>query len=415
MCKDKVKHLLLLVGSNPLPNAVAGKLLVEPGGTIALIYSENTTSVAESLQRWLKEQGIEAKLAVKVEESNPLSIYQNIHRYLRDTIPENESVGLNYTGGTKMMSVHAYRALERWAKNRGRGAAPPQYSYLDAKTLQMVFDPPESFPSAKRIYVGGGEIISFEALLKLHKRTIDIANREVLLPETAKTLAKYCSEFKEFGKCWNKWISEQVKKLKDKLQPYNNEYLDCAVKEINGESKEKVKEAIMKSLEKLKEELGLGKSDKEISLKQPAFKKNNFTTWLTGKWLEHYVLDVLNSLEIDLNLQERLQSIQTSGKQFELDVAAMRGYQLFGFSCKTISEREKAKLALFEASIRAKQLGGDEARAALVCYFEDPQGLEVEMSQTMDLEGRIKVFGRKHLAELREHIKEWINSQKGEE
>ena len=144
----------------------------------------------------------------------------------------------------------------------------------------------------------------------------------------------------------------------------------------------------MKSLEKLKEELGLGKSDKEISLKQPAFKKNNFTTWLTGKWLEHYVIDVLNSLEIDLNLQERLQSIQTSGKQFELYVAMrLSAFRLFR---KTISSG-KSKLALLK-TLSVLQLGGDEARAAGLLL----RGSSRFMKCKLGFRGRIKVFGRKH-------------------
>ncbi len=420
MCnKNKVRCLLLLVGSNPLPNAVAGKLLVEPGGTIFLVYSEDTASVAERLMDWFRKEfknngdNINLKL-VEVEESNPCSIYQKVQNSLKK-FSEKESVGLHYTGGTKMMSVHAYRALEHWAQDSN--VAPPQYSYLDAKRLQMVFDPPESYPSVKRVYVGNKTVINFEDLLKLHDRTLapdNRFNREALLPETAKTLAKYCNDLEGYAKCWKRWVEKQ----KNKIEPSNLVHLDYAVEKIlNNGLKEKIKEAIIKSREILIEELGLTQSDNEISLKQskPNCSEKNFKNWLTGKWLEHYVLDVLNNLAKELKLQECLQNIQTASRQFELDVAAMRGYQLFVFSCKTDSERKELKLALFEASIRAKQLGGDEARTALVCCAEDPEGLESEMSQTMDLGGRIKVFGRKHLAKLQEYVKEWINSQKGEE
>lgn len=37
--KVQVDHLILLVGGNPLPNAVAGKLLARSGGTITLLHS----------------------------------------------------------------------------------------------------------------------------------------------------------------------------------------------------------------------------------------------------------------------------------------------------------------------------------------------------------------------------------------
>jgi hypothetical protein len=38
----KSQHLILLVGSNPLPNAVAAKLLLAEGGTVTLIHSKGT-------------------------------------------------------------------------------------------------------------------------------------------------------------------------------------------------------------------------------------------------------------------------------------------------------------------------------------------------------------------------------------
>lgn len=96
-----------------------------------------------------------------------------------------------------------------------------------------------------------------------------------------------------------------------------------------------------------------------------------------------------------------------------MDVIAIRGYQLFAFSCSTDTQKGRLKLKLFEAYIRAQQLGGDEARAALVSCSDDPDRLEQEMRRDVDPEGRIKVFGRKHFADLSTHIREWIKSQKG--
>jgi hypothetical protein len=98
-----------------------------------------------------------------------------------------------------------------------------------------------------------------------------------------------------------------------------------------------------------------------------------------------------------------------------VDVIALRGYQLFAFSCSTDKKKPLLKLKLFEAYIRARQLGGDEARVALVCCSNDPEGLEHEMRRDVDPEGRIRVFGRKHLADLKVHIESWIRSQSGKE
>ncbi len=147
----KVQHLILLIGKNPLPNAVAGKLLVQPGGAITLVHSRDSFPVAQRLTAWLeKEHNNKGKVKLKqVEESDPYSIYQGVRKHLEEV--QAKSIGLNYTGGTKMMSVHAYRAVERWAKDEG---IMPVFSYLDARTLQIVFDPVDESSSGQRIYVG---------------------------------------------------------------------------------------------------------------------------------------------------------------------------------------------------------------------------------------------------------------------
>jgi Asp-tRNA(Asn)/Glu-tRNA(Gln) amidotransferase A subunit family amidase len=142
----QVDHLLLLVGSNPLPNAVAGKLLVAAGGMITLIHSQDTASLAERLESWLKSGGdSEAPVAhvdlAEVKESDADSVYRRVEKVLRDYESKARQMGrvrmgLHYTGGTKVMSVHAYRALEDWARDQSR-EREALFSYLDAHTLNM--------------------------------------------------------------------------------------------------------------------------------------------------------------------------------------------------------------------------------------------------------------------------------------
>lgn len=54
---QQVDHLLLLVGSNALPNALTGRLLAKPKAQITLIYSKGVSDVADSLKKWLDAQG----------------------------------------------------------------------------------------------------------------------------------------------------------------------------------------------------------------------------------------------------------------------------------------------------------------------------------------------------------------------
>ncbi len=415
---SRVQHLILLIGSNPLPNAVAGKLLVEPEGVVTLVHSDGSSSVAQRLKAWLEKEHNKKNMVkfVQVKESEPSSIYQGVWKCLKEN--GAKTVGLNYTGGTKMMSVHAYRAAEQWAKDKGITSV---FSYLDAHTLQMVFDPPDDSSSERRIYVGQEVTLKLKDLLELHGRSLSTTPNSVpTLPNTARALAEFCWKVDGFCKKWNSWVSEMTKKTSCLSVP-EDENLKEVLKDVKDEARKEAFRAAIKTVYRtLCAELG--QTEGEIALKQPVFKNThqNFSEWLTGKWLEHYVLDVLNGLHKDLQLHERAQNIQTGGVQFEVDVVAIRGYQLFAFSCKAKSEetrdgKKDLKMALFEAYVRAQQLGGDEARVALVCCAEDPEGIEQEMQRDFDLKGRIRVFGRKDLADLAYYIEDWIKSQSGEE
>src|SRR5579884_353853 len=78
----QVDHLLLLVGSNPVPNAVAGKLLTAPGGTISLIYSADGSRLAERLESWFGKMGYSDIRLTEVEESNATSVSTNVQAVL---------------------------------------------------------------------------------------------------------------------------------------------------------------------------------------------------------------------------------------------------------------------------------------------------------------------------------------------
>lgn len=61
--KYKVDHLFLLIGENPLPNYVAARLLLNPGGTPYLVYTTGTEKPAKRLQTILSSERIGLKTA----------------------------------------------------------------------------------------------------------------------------------------------------------------------------------------------------------------------------------------------------------------------------------------------------------------------------------------------------------------
>lgn len=76
-------------------------------------------------------------------------------------------------------------------------------------------------------------------------------------------------------------------------------------------------------------------------------------------------------------------------------------------------EKEKCKEHLLEVAVRARQIGGDEARIGLVCCYPNPSALEEEINEAWFTEGRVKVFGMKDLPELPRCLQNWFKTANG--
>jgi hypothetical protein len=272
----------------------------------------------------------------------------------------------------------------------------------------MVFDPvdPES-DSGKPVYVGDQVRISLQELIGLHgwaykkEKGKEVKPRsQALLPKLAAALASVHSE-PDLIETWRNWKAANLQSgwswpLPEdarlaKVRQAMEEGLGC-------ESGEKIDGK--KSAQKL------GLEDQELRL------------WLNGGfWLEHHTLQCLTELSADLGLHDCCQAIKVAvpgATDFDLDVAALHGYQLFAFSCGVLSkpnEKGELKLKLFEVFVRARQLGGDEARVALVSASPDPKALQSEIRNEFDPEGHIKVFGQADLKDLKAALASWIKEK----
>ena len=146
----KTDHLILLVGSNPLPNYVAAQLLwrkTKSESCLILIHSDDTYLAAKRLQCLLIKQNPNLDKEndfrlILVEEANADDIHAKLSKIV-EYVPFGD-VGLNYTGGTKVMAVHAHHAVRDSLENRRLVC-----SYLDARSYEMRFDPPHQIANKK--------------------------------------------------------------------------------------------------------------------------------------------------------------------------------------------------------------------------------------------------------------------------
>ena len=367
------RDLILLVGTNPLPNYVVAQFLKKETAKIFLVHTQETKGIAQGLRDVLSDK--ETIHLVELEsEWDASKIGRNLGRRI-DRSP-NLKLHLNYTGGTKAMAVHVYQ----WVKENCPDA---WFSYLDARSHKLVYDNGrEESPLLTEVV----HIESIDDLLKLHSysRTSEKVEQNPF-PVSLGLLLNLvnCGKIAEFigfknrvlGGLYHdggKWI-DKGSVLKDHLS-VRHELITQANKEIN-EHRE------------LKELLGSFPEKNSIlhggtlwtPTAEPTTGEVNrrvgecLKKYLDGKWLEFHVYNVLHELIAESNEEGWLQGISLEAKsrndkKFELDIYAVKGYRLFGISVTT-ADWYHAKSKAFEVIHRVRQIGGDEAKAMLIAHI----------------------------------------------
>lgn len=325
--------------------------------------------MAENLQHWLANYTILSE-AQEVPASQAAAIYAAVTNLLLD---DKEIVGLNYSGGTKTMAVHAQLAL----RDKLGLAALPHLSYLDSRALRMRFDDGTS------VKVGQSLQVDLETdLMQLHKGLqLDLNNpptRFAILPRTARAVAMMWADKAE-REAWQAWLHGELGRYQLRRSTFNKErqrwqnwaseaqlrQVQISFPPVVGELMRE--ELVLCGYPAENSHLDLGLSYDCLYRRDVHSSVEDLCAWFWSKWLEQYVFVCLDGLRSEFGFHSILMGVETSPMRFEVDVVALRGYQLCAFSCSTTYRHDTLKLKLFEAVVRARQLGGDEVRIALVC------------------------------------------------
>lgn len=403
---ESVAHLVVLIGHNPLPNYVSALCLSKPGSTaITLVHSDGTTAQRDVLADLFGQCGFRDVRSLRVEEANSSHIYNQMRTL---ALPSDQPVILDYTGGTKAMSVHAHRALhERTALAPYQGGlSHMRFCYLDARTLSLRIEDSLGAQIAE-LPAGAAVRVDLMTMLRLHGMSdLRRAMRsEPIWGPAAAELARLHTDPEDA----NEWRSFCERHLRDgknrlirlaKLSSLSTDAFPLAARHVaealaNGTP-------LPLTLGSVAEAAGFARSS------------DDFARWLDGSWLEHYVLAAIHSMSDAAQIHDAAITINPLHKEpvagrrldFEFDVAFVRGYQLFALSCTSSSQRDRCKAKLLEAVVRAQQLGGAEARVGLVCCNDKPDTLQAEVSQLLG--ERVRVFGRADLLPISERLLAWV-------
>jgi hypothetical protein len=384
--------LFLLIGANPLPNYVAAMLLTNQNGIIYLLHTPGETGTYEVAQRLMAQlHQVEPSFTihlVSVDGADGEKIEKAIGE-LTSTLPQPKTVGLNFTGGTKPMAAHVYHIL----KQRFPLGC---FSYLDAHNLTMVIrrgSEHTQMPSVVHLVE-----LSLQDLLEMHGYVLPKADQrqKARASVLCRVIAEIHSSVDGYGQ-WRAWRGD--KDSCDMLPsaekyPRLTPFVDC----LSSICNDVVTESDLADLLQLKSFACCAK-------------------FLNGEWLEEYTLACLQQATSRLGLKDpwininaRRQGKADVNSELNLDVAAMYGYRLFSISCQATEVAQQAKYHLFEVFTRARQLGGDEARLALVCCVDSPENLESKIARSWEAPNKIRVFGREHLATLPYHLQEWLET-----
>ncbi len=303
--EGKSKTLILLVGSNPLPNYITAMVLKPE--KIVMLYTEQTEKPTACLREVFKECGIETPEPLKVDAADVTSVKKCIKDIKGIDTGECH---LNYTGGTKVMSAHARLAFQE------AGGNDSQASYLYERKGLLYFD------NGLYVELETAELnLTVERILTMHGISIKSSGNPPTSEELANARAKL------------------VSKLED-----------------------------------------------------PSIDTG-------GKWLEKLAFQWLKQtgmINDDTEIHININCLLSSQRGFEIDLSLVQGHRLFVISCTSTMKKDKAlnecKNRLFEAATRARQLGGDLARVALICLLggRDQNGLYIDQLKN-DMESLWKV------------------------
>lgn len=398
----RTPYLFLLIGTNPLPNYVAAQLLwarEKQNAKLYFVYTADTEKYVTTLKTELGLEVCEELILIDVkDESNTKKIFDGVYeevQKLKNEGVDDDKIGLNYTGGTKTMAVHAYRGIRELSKGAHK-------SYLDARSLEMVIE--REGEEDKREPTRDLLEMSIDTFLALHSFEYKIEKGKQIKPRNVDELL-YPNLAKAIGE------SNLIEDIHDWSQ---NQYRRIKFDPQITKKKDRYEALELPLCDKLQEHYNGCTTIGEFTILQ-GWDPEKTCLYFDGDWLEEYVLMALNEINEKPNkyscgIDVKPQPI--NGVDFQIDDFAINGYQLFAVSCGTGKKRGDLKTKLFEALIRARQIGGDEARVALVCGIEDSLCLENELIESWNLpKGLVRVFGKNEIPSLSTELNCWINYQ----
>jgi len=407
------EHLVLLIGTNPLPNFVVADYFLQKNPKLEkiwLVHSEEnisqsgTKEQADNLETLLKERWssrhpnlFPLKKTSLSDVSNAVSIQNDFKQKIIDELNVRKGIHLNYTGGTKSMSTHIYWLLKE-LKN-----VEKQFSYLDARNFRLISD--EDGEGVIESDLRKKVSLSMKEMIRLHGFERKNKPKDFVFSETMKIFQEIIENdrlkdfYGEGGYNRNIFLDDKGE-LAEKRSKLSKSSLQI-LKEF------KPNETLMFITQNMPDEYQLFDINCQFNENIANKKFEAAVDFFDGIWLEYYVSTALKNEENLIReniLTEQNWEIKKpdwpSDLYFELDVVLINGYQLIGISCTTDNTKSLCKSKGFEIIHRTRQIGGDESKSVLVSMMDSDIKDKVQkelMYETGGNQGNILILGEEDL------------------
>ncbi len=368
--------LILLVGSNPLPNYLVACAL-RPG-RIALVYTDETKEAKDRLRRELTRT-LGNGVALDEPFVEDATCATTVRRIL-DPLMHSDGgrpVLLNYTGGTKVMAAHARMAFS------SSGGRPEHASYLDEggidRQARLRFDDGNSMPLADYPEIP----LTLAPLLALHGITHKAREAKSPAPtidDAREILRKVLADVP---------LAAALYRERERLEEFRDP------NKVTSDPFRAERYGLTLSLPEFPT------NDQISQLNNANEKRSWFKQWYSfigGEWLEEWLGAQIRALELAPVPEITVGVNAYRGEReapLEVDVAVIRGHRSYFVSCTTDTGKPICKSKLFEVAVRSRQLGGDLARAALVCLADDrtASALQADVDDVWGASNTTRVFG----------------------
>ncbi len=456
-------HLVLTVGTNALPVWVAWYHLsrkLKPVST-QFVYTSDTRDQKDLLEDYCRKAGAPPLKDIHTSEISPN--IDNIHKKITKAFPDTcENLHVHYTGGTQAMGVATVLAMQKVKatllkdQNRsintdasyldpGRKEPPKIVSWADKNLIEDTRKDINPKMNCESCIAQSGcqinqctQITDFNCNACLRK-VADINKFEVAyftsnhppqkcphpeklsdtkLKAGAAVLEYRFDNMRNYDTCrtqWNEDFRKYDRRKKEKvfcLPSRNLNFQFNLHKDVLDQLQEAYPNCGLCPTTGILSYSVFAKCDKKKDLKE-------IDAFLNGFWLEYAAyaafkeeLECLgrNNYEIFNNVYVRPKGSSPTDKHFELDVVAVLGYQVVVVSCSVTNTQKQVKLKAMEAYHRAKQLGGDEARAIVLCVANENavRDVQKELRDETGTKDPLQVWGRCNMIELRKKFRQLL-------